>query len=40
MQGFSVFFPTVSVLNLGFGMGCRELIAIPLEQTIVAGIRD
>jgi hypothetical protein len=40
MQGFSVFFHTISVLNLGFHTGSGELIAIPFAPTIAAGIRS
>jgi hypothetical protein len=39
MQGFSVFFHTISVLNLGFNTTSGQLIAIPFEPTIAAGMR-
>jgi hypothetical protein len=40
MQGFSVFFPTFSVLNIGFNMGCGESIAILIDRMNAAGIWD
>jgi hypothetical protein len=38
MQGFSVFFPTFSVLNIGFNWGCGESIAILFDRMNAVGI--
>ncbi len=36
MQGFTVFFPTFSVLNIGFNMDCGESIAILFDRMVAA----
>jgi hypothetical protein len=40
MQGFSVFFSSFSVLNIGFNMGWGESIAILFHRMNAAGILD